>query len=137
MTTSVTTITKSAEVFTRTWTDLDPKVRNALGVWALTLLSAGTAFASGRITLYQALGFLVPVTLAVAVAYVTTSKHKKVIREAVTAADEVAHDVAPLVKVLAPETEPVIDAALDAVDTINAALTQPAGLPAPVPAPAQ
>lgn len=136
MSTTVSTITKSAEVFTRTWGDLDPKVRNALIVWAATVISTGSGVLVGRITPLQAVGFLAPVTLAVIVAYVTTSKHKDVIRADVTVAGEVVHDLAPLAEALAPQATPIIAEALDAVDTVKAALTTTQTLdllpPAPV-----
>lgn len=133
MTTTVTTITKSAEVFTRTWTDLDPKVRNALASAAAADLLALGGWLKGAVGLHALLLAVAVSLLPVIAAYVTTSKHRQIIREGVAAADEVAHDVAPVVKELAPQAAPAVDGVVDAVDTVNAALEQPvAGLPAPV-----
>lgn len=137
MTTTVTTITKSRQVFTRTWSDLDPKVRNALIVWAATALSDATTWAAGRITLDQALGFLAPVTLAVLVAYVTTSKHKDVIVKAIDTAAEFEQALVPAAAAAFPAAAEVADSVQAITDQLAADLGAPQTAPAaPAPAPA-
>lgn len=125
MATIVTTVTKSQQVFTRTWTDLDPKVRNALAAAVSADLATLGGYLSGAVGVRALLLAIAVGLLPVLVAYITTSKHREVIEADVKVAAEVAAAVAPAVEVLAPAAAPAVEVAAGAVQEIQAALTEP------------
>lgn len=87
--------TNEVQVLKRTWSDLDPKVRNALDVWVLTVLLAIAGIATKSLSPVDALCLLIPVTVAVVTAYATTSKHKELVFEVAKGAAAVANVALP------------------------------------------
>jgi hypothetical protein len=93
---ATTVTTNETQVLKRTWNDLDPKVRNAADVWILTVATGVAGIVTKAISPIDELYLLIPVTLAVITAYVTTSKHKQLIIGTVDAVDNVVHSAAPI-----------------------------------------
>lgn len=119
MTTKVTT--SEVQTLTRTWRDLDPKVRNALNVWVLTLAICVTGLLVNTLTWIDAAYLFVPVTIAVITAYCTTSKHKQLILAVAKEGDAIIHAISPEIEKALPHT-PIIGAAQSVLDDITTAV---------------
>ncbi len=125
--------TVTAESLTRSWLDIDPKVRNAAIVALAADLAALGAWLQGTIGLHALFAGIAFTALPVLAGYVTTSKHRAILEDIVDEADEVAHDVAPIIEEAAPEAAPAVAVAVDGIDALHAAFQAPVS-PVSVPA---
>lgn len=124
MTTRVTT--NELQVFKRTWLDLDPKVRNAGEVWVLTLLLCILGIATKAMNWLDAGYLVLPVTLAVFTAYVTTSKHKNLdLTGLIKDVGVVTDALSPVASRLAPVAAPAIAVADKVVRVVENAVQNP------------
>lgn len=123
MSTTVTQVTKSKQILTRTLSDIDPKVRAAIGVFAADALVAVPSYLLGAISVRALAAALLPVLVAIIAAYVTTSTHKDLIIEGLKTVTADAAVLGPELAAAKPATGPAVQAVEDGLGLLEQALT--------------